>query len=269
MELITTHTHTYYTDHGEGSVDELVAAAVQAGITTIAVTEHFPMSDTFDPDHYLAMPQQRMGAYLADIKKARQTYKSIEIITGCELDWLGEGEDRSLSEADLAPFSLILGSVHLIDGWAFDDPAQRGRWEEVGPDSIWKRYFEVWCEAVSSSAPFHIMSHPDLAKKFGYYPSFDLQSLYDQAALACAESGRMIEVNTSGSYYACKEMFPSPDLLATFCRAGVPCTVGTDAHHPTNVARDITKAYGYLYEAGYRKVTVPTASGDRREIVIQ
>ena len=262
MELITTHTHTCFTNHGEGTVEELVSAAVAAGVSTIAVTEHYPMTATFDPDRYLSMPAERMGEYLAAVEAAREAHPEIEVLVGCEMDWLGDDEDRVITAEDVAPFQLILGSVHLVDRWPFDDPAQRGRWDEVGADPIWRRYFEVWCEAVSSDAPFHVMSHPDLAKKFGFYPSFDPQPLYEQAAEACAAAGRMVEVNTSGSYYACKEMFPAPALLAAFCRAGVPCTVGTDAHVPANVARDIEKAYRLMYEAGYRTVTVPTADGE-------
>lgn len=269
MELITTHTHTCFTDHGEGTVEELVSAAVAAGITTLAITEHFPMTDAFDPKHYLAMPAARVDEYVQAIEQARADHPTIEIITGCELDWLGDDEDRTLAEADFAPFKLILGSVHFVDRWPFDDPAQRGRWDEVGADEIWRRYFEVWCEAVTSrTAPFQVMAHPDLAKKFNYYPSFDPQPLYNDAAEACASSGRMVEVNTSGMHYACKEMFPAPALLAAFCRAGVPCTVGTDAHKPEHVARGIRDAYKLMYEAGYRTVTVPTADGDRRQVTI-
>lgn len=269
MELITTHTHTCFTNHGEGTVEELVSAAAAAGVTTIAVTEHYPLTDAFDPRHYLAMPAERVGEYLGAIEDARAAHPEIEVIAGCELDWLGDDDDRGLTAEDLAPFQLVLGSVHFVDRWPFDDPAQRGRWDEVGADDIWRRYFEVWCEAVSSSMPFDVMSHPDLAKKFGFYPGFDPQPLYDDAAEACAAAGRMVEVNTSGSYYACKEMFPAPALLATFRRAGVPCTVGTDAHKPAHVARDIERAYRLMAQAGYRTVTVPTADGDRREVTIE
>ena len=269
MELITTHTHTCFTNHGEGTVEELVSAAAAAGVATIAVTEHYPLTDAFDPRHYLAMPEQRVGEYLSAIDKAREGHPEIEVLAGGDLDWLGDDDDRDLTAEDLSPFQLILGSVHFVDRWPFDDPAQRGRWDEVGADDIWRRYFEVWCEAVSSDAPFQVMSHPDLAKKFNFYPSFDPQPLYDRAAEACAAAGRMVEVNTSGTYYACKEMFPAPALLATFRRAGVPCTVGTDAHKPEHVARDIERAYRLMARAGYRTVTVPTADGDRREVTIE
>ncbi len=266
MELITTHPHTGYTSHGYGTVDELVSAAVAAGISTIAVTEHYPLTPEMDPTHYISMDWERVDEYIADIEAARLRYPNIEILIGCELDWLGDLEDRTFAPDEFSRFDVVLGSVHFVDGWAFDDPAERGRWEEVGADAIWRRYFEMWCECTMSSQPFHVMSHPDLVKKFGYRPSFDPLPLYREAAEAARVAGRMVEVNTSGAYYACAEMFPAPALLAEFCRAGVPCTVGTDAHDPVNVARSIEDAYKLMYEAGYREVTVPTRDGDRRTI---
>ena len=210
MELVNTHAHTEFCGHGEGTVDELVQAARAAGITTLAVTEHYPLTPAFDPKAYLAMPQESVRPYLEALEAARAAYPDIEILLGTE--------------------------------------------------------FELWCDAVTSTRPFTVMSHPDLAKKFGHYPSYDVGPLYRQAAEAAASAGRMVEVNTSGSYYACKEMFPAPALLAEFCRAGVPCTVGTDAHTPANVARDIEAGYRLMAQAGYRTVTVPTRDGDRRSI---
>lgn len=270
MELINTHCHTGYNGHAEGTVEEYVAEAVRAGLTTLAFTDHYPLSLAMDPTAYVSVPIDEVDTYIEDVLAARERHPEIEIILGCELDYLGADEDRVFKPGDLDRFELILGSVHFVDAWPFDDPAQRGRWEEPGmPDVIWRRYFELWCDAASDkSLPYHVMSHPDLAKKFGYRPTFDPMPLYRDAAEAVAASGRMIEVNTSGSYYACKEMFPAPALLREFCRAGVPCTVGSDAHVPANVARDIEAGYRYLYEAGYRVVTVPTASGDRRTITI-
>ncbi len=196
-------------------MEELAAAAEAAGVTTLAVTEHYPLSKAFDPRDYLSMPAARVGEYLAAIDEARERHPGLEIVAGCELDWLGADDDRTIGEDDLAPFQLVLGSVHFVDAWPFDDPSQRGRWDEPGaPDAIWRRYFELWCDAVSSDAPSHVMSHPDLAKKFAYYPTYDVAPLYEQVAEACAAAGRMVEVNTSGCYYACKEMFPAPALLA-------------------------------------------------------
>lgn len=268
MELINTHCHSRMCGHGEGEIEEYAAAAEAAGLTTLAFTEHFPLSDATDPRHYVSVPWDEMDAYCAAVEDARRNHPKLDILLGVELDYLGDLEDREFSPATFTPYELILGSVHFVDGWPFDDPAQRDKWEEEGQaDLIWRRYFELWMDAVSDPAnPFQVMSHPDLAKKFNYYPSFDITPWYERAAEACAKAGRMIEVNTSGTYYACEEMFPSPAFLRAFREAGVPATVGTDAHTPSNVARDIMKAYAYLRDAGYDVVTVPTRSGDRREI---
>lgn len=229
------------------------------------------MSATFDPGQYLSMTEENLPRYLAEIEEARAAHPAIEFVVGTEMDYLGDREDRALTEEALAPFAFKLGSVHFIDGWAFDDPAQRSRWEEPGaPDAIWRRYVDLWCAAASDTAnPYDAMSHPDLAKKFGYYPTYDLVPLYEEMAEAARAGERMVEVNTSGGYYACAEMFPAPALLAAFRRAGVPCTVGCDSHDPANVARDIGRAYRLMHEAGYRSVTVPTATGDRRSITIE
>ncbi|TJW12359.1 histidinol-phosphatase HisJ family protein [Parvibacter caecicola] len=271
MELVNTHCHSHFCGHGEGEAAQYAAEARKAGLTTLAFTEHYPLSSAFDPDGYLSVPASRMEAYHRDVAQAAQDCPSMDMLLGVELDYLGALEDRRLDQVDFGRYAIVLGSVHFVDGWAFDDPAQKGRWLEPGaPDAIWRRYVELWCDAASDARqPFTAMSHPDLAKKFGYYPSFGLAPLYEQMAEAVASSGRMIEVNTSGSYYACAEMFPSPGLLRAFCRAGVPATVGTDAHVPANVARDIRKGYRALYEAGYRAVTVPTPTGDRRSITIE
>ncbi len=268
MELVNTHCHTGFCGHAEGSVQEYVDEAARAGISTLAFTDHFPLSAAFDPDDYLSVLRKDMDAYRAAVMAAREATPQMEILFGVEMDYLGALEDRAFDQAELDSFDVILGSVHFVDGWPFDDPAQRDRWDEPGAvDGIWRRYGELWCEAASDGAlRFDIMSHPDLAKKFGYLPSFDLSALYDQMADAARAGGRMIELNTSGAYYACAEPFPAPDLLRAFARAGVPCTVGTDAHAPANVARDIEKGYRLMKAAGYNCVTVPARGGERRSI---
>lgn len=275
MELVNTHCHTKYCGHGEGEVAQYVDAAADAGLSLLAITEHFPLSAAFDPEEYLSVTPAKMPVYetalAKEIARAADVYPGLEIVPGLEMDYLGQDEDRDLSSVDFSKYKFILGSVHFVDKWAFDDPAERDAWLEPGAaDRIWRRYIELWCTAAADKTlPYDCLAHPDLAKKFGHYPTFDLAPEYARMAEAARAGERMVEVNTSGAYYDCKDTFPTLDLLREFCRAGVPCTVGTDAHKPQNVARDIRQAYSKMSEAGYKKVTVPTKTGDRREIEIQ
>lgn len=269
-ELINTHCHTGFCGHAEGDVAEYARVAHDAGLTTLAFTDHFPLTAKFDPVGYLSVPAPDMPAYEEAVLAARAAYPDMDILYGCELDYLGAFDDRGMSQSDLDAFDIVLGSVHFVDEWPFDDPAQRDVWNEPGaPDRIWRRYVELWCDmAADTSMRFDVLSHPDLAKKFAHYPTFDLQPLYARMAEAARAGDRLVEINTSGSYYACNEIFPAPALLKEFHRAGVPVTVGTDAHEPKNVTRDIEKGYALAREAGYTHLTVPTSTRDRRTVAL-
>lgn len=266
MELITLHTHSSYCPHADSSLADMVAAAYKAGITTMGVTEHYPLTTTIDPEQIDCMPKERVGEYVAEIEFLRHRYPTMDILTGCELDWLGKDEDRNLTEEDMCLFEYILLSVHFIDAWGFDNPDLIDRWQLMGVDNVWKRYFEIWCDAASSKVRANAMAHPDLVKKFGFMPSFDPTKLYKDAVEACQAGGRMVEVNTSGFDYPCKEMYPHVDMLRQFRRANIPCTIGTDAHKVAHIDRYIRDGYKLMYEAGYREVTVPMHGGGYRTI---
>lgn len=270
MELFNTHCHSGYCGHGEGEIEEYAKAANDAGLKLLAFTDHFPLTERFDPDGYLSIPFEDLQSYKDAVLAAREAHPEMEILLGTELDYLGASDDRDLADDDLAEFDIVLGSVHFVDEWPFDDPAQRGRWDEDGAaDEIWKRYVELWCElAADDASPVTVLSHPDLAKKFNRYPSYDLDPLYSKMAEAARAGGKAIEVNTSGVTYACKEMFPAPALLRKFYEAGVPATLGSDAHEPRFVARGLREGAALLREAGYDHASIPIRGSGYREFAL-
>ena len=168
----------------------MVDAGAAAGVTTMAITEHYPLTHRFDPTERVSMRQWRLSEYFQAIEQARAAHPDMEVLAGCELDWLGSTDDRGLTPQDFDRFEIVLGSVHYIDGWGIDDRDHQEHWEEAGVDHLWRRYFELWCEAATSDWPFTVMSHPDLVKKYGHVPSFDARPLYEQAAEAAAAGGR-------------------------------------------------------------------------------
>ena len=71
------------------------------------------------------MAWDRLPDYLIDIAAAAAAHPEMQVIPGCEIDWLGAQEDRDFSALDFSNFIHVLGSVHYLDGWAFDDPVKR------------------------------------------------------------------------------------------------------------------------------------------------
>jgi histidinol-phosphatase (PHP family) len=155
---------------------------------------------------------------------------------------------------------MVLGSVHFIDGWAFDDPDSVAEWDNRDVDEAWEQYFALWCDAARCGL-FDVMAHPDLVKKFGHRPASDPAGLYREAAIAAADGGVLIEVSTAGLRRPVGELYPGPDLLQAFCQAHVGATVGSDAHAPGEVGYAIAKAYSALASAGYEHALFPDGRG--------
>jgi histidinol-phosphatase (PHP family) len=239
-------------------------------MTLVALTEHLPLPSDVD-DGTFAMDPLKMDEYFSHLEEARRTYHDIEILFGTEIDWRWKAEDYILKWLARWPFELRLGSVHMLtdavgNQWEFDHPRYAEGWNERGEEQVWRDYLVLWKQALASAVPFDIMTHPDLPKKLGYKPRFDTAGYYAEMAEAARAAGVMIEVNTSGLHKPVREIYPAPALLKAFCEAGVPCSVNSDAHSPSHVGRDFDKGYAAMRAAGYTHMTVPTRSGDRREI---
>ncbi|MDR1016886.1 MAG: histidinol-phosphatase HisJ family protein [Coriobacteriales bacterium] len=267
-----THMHTLYSHHGEGTVDQLCRSALAKGFDLIAITEHLTLPDFEDPERHYSMAPEEQPIYIEQIEEARALYPRLRILCGCEVDWRqGEAALQWIDQWS-EPFQIKLGSVHMVpddkgNSRPFDSPGNPEVWQELGPDEVWRRYFRLWQDAAASHR-FDIMSHPDLPKKLGFYPSFDLGPYYQQMAQTAAAADVLVEVNTSGLRYKVGEMYPNPELLREFNQAGVGCAIGSDAHDPALVGADFDKGYQLLRDCGYREITVPLGGGERKHIAL-
>lgn len=263
-ELIDCHIHTAACGHASGTVAQAVGAAVFGGLAGIVMTEHLPLPDDLNHGGTFAPAREAFLAYAQEVAVSAERVRGLDVILGAEADWMPErpeAMDVQMATAREAGVSVLLGSVHTLEGWAFDSPDHLTGWDERGADAVWSAYFTAWCAAVRSGR-YDVMAHPDLPKKFGHLPSFPLDDLYDTAARAASESGVLIEVSTAGLRKPVGELYPAAPMLERFCAAGVPATVGSDAHAPAEVGYRIGHAYEALATAGYERVAFPRGGGD-------
>ena len=269
-ELVDCHIHTQRCGHAVGSVDEYVRVAVDRGLSGIVITEHLALPDEFDPHRHLSMPACDLEDYLVEIDLARQRFPEIDVVAGIEADFLlGRESETAAAIADARNRAdgvrMVLGSVHFIGDWAFDDPHNVDEWDTRDVDGVWLDYFDLW-RAAAKSGMFDVMAHPDLPKKFGHRPSFDTRELFFDAAATAADAAVAIEVSTAGLRKPVGELYPAHDLLVAFQRADVPATVGSDAHEPSEVGYEIPAAYDALLAAGYETVQFPDLTTGWRTI---
>lgn len=254
--MIDMHVHTARCGHATGSVRDYVRAASHVGVSTLCFCDHLPLPDGFPPGYAMLWPE--LPHYVAEVRAVADRSRASggpEVLVGIEADWL-PGHEMLVGGALRAhAFDVVVGSVHFIDGWAFDDPGCRDGYSEWTPDALWNRYFaEV--AAAASSGLYDVMAHLDLVKKFDYWPEADAGPLYDETASVLSECGVAIEVNTAGLRKPCAELYPGMDLLRACHRMGVPATIGSDAHVPTDVGAGMHEAREALREAGYHSVLV-------------
>ncbi len=195
------------------------------------------------------MALSELPEYVAEVRSVKSP-AGLRVLLGFEADWLGE-VSPVLPAALAHDPDLILGSVHFLGPWAFDDPSLIEEWESRDVLAVWEQYFTEVIAAAESGA-YDVMAHPDLVKKFCHRPSeADMSRLYDAAAAAFAGAGVAIEVSTGGLRKPCAEIYPSPDFLKACFRAGVPATTGSDSHSPGEVGFRLDTARSALADAGY------------------
>jgi histidinol-phosphatase (PHP family) len=248
------HTHTPLCRHAEGEPEAYVDAALAAGLTEYGISDHAPcLPEPFDDWRMLA---GELPDYFAWIERARARANGrIPIRAGLECDWFAGCEGWIADLAGRYDWDYLIGSVHYLGDWDFDNPKWLGRWAECDVDAVWSHYWKTYA-AMAESGVFDILGHPDLVKKFGGIPAGDLDRFYEPAIDAIASSGCAIEINTAGWHKPCAEAYPAPRFLELACSAGVPLVISSDAHHPSEVARDFPQAIELAKAAGYRETVL-------------
>lgn len=254
--MIDLHLHTARCRHAEGTIAEYVDAGRRAGISTMCFTDHLPLPDGYPTGYAMSWPE--LPLYVSEVKAAAADALAAggpEVLCGVEADWIPEAPTLVRGAVEEHDFDVVLGSVHMIDGWAFDDPDLIDGYAEWDVGALWERYFSM-LEAAASSGLYDVMAHPDLVKKFGFRPRFDPSPWYEEAAAVFAERGVAVEVNAAGLRKPVGEIYPSLDFLKACRRRDVPAVTGSDAHRADEVGAGLGAAAELLKEAGYTSLVV-------------
>ena len=243
------HMHTPLCLHAQGEPSEYAARAVQLGFEEIGFSDHSPMKqDDFDN---WRMRADQLDEYVEGVRKARRDHPNLIIKLALEVDYFPNGHDWIQELSGRHPWDYLIGSVHYVsESWAIDDPQMLAEWRQRDPGEVWRIYFERLTMAAESGF-FDIIGHADLCKKFSFRPEGDCSPLYDRFLTAAHRTGTAIELNTSGLRKACREIYPSREILERAFRAHVAITFGSDAHAPQEVGQDFDRATTLAQSVGF------------------
>ena len=218
----------------------------------LGITDHIPWPEGYDSQWRMSPAQ--FPLYRSMVRRLQKAAVSsgVEVLYGIELDYVPGRMQEVYDAIKGEPFDYRIGSVHYTD-FGFDDPEMLGEWEKRGADAVWNEYADRLCR-FTESCEFEIMAHPDLPKKFNIYPPDrrHFMSRMREAFELAGSKGIAVELNTAGLRKAAGEFYPSLELLKAAREAGMPLTLGSDAHSPAEVAADFGRAEEFAQAAGYR-----------------
>ncbi|HHV64773.1 MAG TPA: histidinol-phosphatase HisJ family protein [Peptococcaceae bacterium] len=222
----------------KAAVREFLNAAVEKGISYIGFADHDLYWEHFN---------------FSLVRQVGEEYPELQVRIGLEVDYREDREEEIAAMLQACPFDYVIGSVHQIGDWLFDYPEEEKNHHKRDADKLYKEYFAI-VEKAAKSGLFDIIGHFDLIKLFGVRPQTDVRLLAAPALEAIKEAGLVVEVNTNGRYKPVQEFYPEYKLLELIKELGIPVTLGSDAHHPGAVGRDISEACLTLQSLGVKEI---------------
>ena len=242
------HIHTPRCGHAEGAMADFAQAAQTRTLSEMAFADHAPAPDGYDAACRMALDE--FPSYCHDVQ-ALNTPSDLPVLLGIEADYYDGCEHFLADWLPRQPFDLVIGSIHYLGSWGFDNPVNLAVWKTANVEGTWREYFRQ-LERLADTRLYDIVGHLDLPKKFGHrVPDDAVRDMATPALDRIAAAGMAIEINTSGLRKPVGEIYPSPLLLALARERDIPITFGSDSHRPDEVGRADDQAVALARAAGY------------------
>ncbi|MCH5316147.1 MAG: histidinol phosphate phosphatase [Eubacterium sp.] len=226
-------------------IEKFINKAIEMNLDEICLLEHSIRFKDFHPTFKEARKYNRYQQKWFDAKvptahtldefkslvtEVRSREYPIKVSFGLEICYFEQHKDLIRELVSDGFFDYLLGSVHWIDNWTFN---QR-KYQWIGKDfnKIYKRYFELQNSLVESEI-FDIIAHPDLITCHGLYPDYDLTDTYKALCENIKTHNMLLEMNTS------KSLGINDDFFRVAKSVGVEFSTGSDAHKVEDVGRKI------------------------------
>ena len=239
------HMHTTVSYDGKNSPQEMVRAAVTAGLREICFTDHL--------DYELGRPNEELAFRGEDYNRACGGLDpmGITVRTGTEIGmtpWNVEEVSRDLS---LRHYDFVLGSIHHVDNL---DLYFQPFWEGKTVEQAEQAYFEEMLRCVELHDNFDVLGHLTYISKTAAHPTHRLVPFEDYRDITAEimkvliRKDKGMEVNSSG-VDRCGDFLPGEAYLRLFKDLGGSIvTIGSDAHNTARVGQYAHRSLAMLEE---------------------
>jgi len=222
------HVHTTQSADCATPIEASCAAAIRAGVTEIAFTDHIdhePIGTSIGFYDY--------HAYMESIERAREAFgDQLVILSGAEVDFNTGIADQVEAFLETHEYDFIIGSVHYgEDGQLIFPEYFDGR----SLDDVFLPYYEQ-LQAAAETGWFDTIGHIDLPKRYapltaGAYDPLRYEPQLQAVFQALIDRGISFEINTSGLRQPPRTSMPAGQIVALYASMGGSLiTTGSDSH---------------------------------------
>ncbi|MGA7160401.1 MAG: histidinol-phosphatase HisJ [Bacteroidota bacterium] len=255
--LVDYHTHNPLCKHADGSLEEYIVHAIEMKLKEIGCSDHSPMPNDFDGSSRMTMDQFRKS-YKPEVLALKEKYRDkIAVKFALEEDFFPGTENWVREFNSQHEFDYIIGSVHYLGEWGFDNPTNVHKYEERNVDEVYEQYYDHIRRSAAAKL-FDILGHCDLVKKFGHRSSKNMEEVLREVFKAVKSADMAVEINTSGLRKPVKEVYPSEQILRIIREYNIPLTLGSDAHSPADVGKSFDVAKQLIEKYGGGRISVFT-----------
>ena len=251
------HTHCPFCD-GKNSIEEMIRAAVSAGLKSIGFSSHYHTCWDFD-DVQMHDPE----GYFCELEAMKEKYAgTITVYKGLELESHVLGGARPVIDPR-CDFST--GSVHYLEnkGEHFTVDYTVKHMDDAlksfgSAKKLIENYFEDYL-CFAEEVPFDIVGHIDIYTKLNEKNRLfdESESWYEPLVISfideIAKTGKIFEVNTGAMAKGYRTRpYPAPFILRRLLRLGAPVILSSDSHSTDTICFAFEETEKMLREIGFR-----------------
>lgn len=228
------HMHSTVSFDGHDTAQNMLAAAVKAGLKEICFTDHIDYFANTDKQDWVFTDEAYSEAY------DRLSHPDIKLRRGMEFGLKPYNAPQLALDLQRRPFDFVLGSVHFVDEL---DVYYGEYWQDKTVHEAEERYLLETLRCVQAHEDFDVLGHLTYISKCRAHPCprsvpfEEHRELIEEILKLLASKGKGMEMNTSG-VDRCGDFLPYRQIFCRFKELGGEIvTVGSDAHTASRVGQ--------------------------------
>ncbi|MBE6684521.1 MAG: histidinol-phosphatase HisJ family protein [Ruminococcaceae bacterium] len=270
------HTHTYFSFDGtpNSSPEALCLAAIERGVTDLAITDHFECNWRADAAY---SPFDAGRAY-NEVIVAKEKYKGkVNLTYGIEIGQINQCPEEAERLLRGHNYEFVICSIHNLRGapdFFFVD--FKKIFEYMPQDYVghlFERYIQELCESLDVCDKIDTVAHLTYMHRYcalsgNNYDFTKHASKVEELYRKMISRDIALEINVSTLWKGLGFAMPDRELLSLYRDCGGRLvTVGTDSHSPEHIGECIDEGFDLLRSVGLDSVLV-VRNGEKNIIKI-